>query len=83
MTTTPLNKILDALEWRGPTGRAMGHVILKRAEAQELLTNLGIKLNQQQSEVHNIEVVVTREERLRTIQAIAEEHPPTARDIEP
>lgn len=77
---TPLNKILNALEWRGPSGRAMGHVILKRAEAQQLLTSMGIELNRLQSEVHNIDVIITREE--HTIDAKMEEHPLTQKDLD-
>lgn len=78
--STPLNKILDSLEWRGPSGRAMGHVILKRAEAQQLLTSMGIELNRLQSEVHNIDVIITREE--HTIDAAAEPHPLTQKDLD-
>lgn len=31
------DKIKDQLEWRGPGGKAMGHVVLTRREAEELL----------------------------------------------
>ena len=71
MTIPPLTKILDILEWRGPSGRAMGYVVLKRTEAQELLRNFSIELNRLQAEEH--EVVITREERLQQLQAINEE----------
>ena len=77
---TPLTKILNALEWRGPNGRAMGHVILTRGEAQQLLRNIGVELTRLQSEVHNIEVIVTRTETERPM-GISEERPITEKDI--
>lgn len=40
----PLKAILDTiyrdLEWRGPQGRALGHIALERADAQDLLNHV-------------------------------------------
>jgi len=33
---TSLRSIINQLAWRGPTGRMMGHIVLERAEAEEL-----------------------------------------------
>lgn len=34
---TPLETIRDQLNWRGPSGKPPGHVVLKREVAEELL----------------------------------------------
>ena len=31
-----LRSIIDQLAWRGPTGKAMGHIVLTREQAEEL-----------------------------------------------
>ena len=38
-------KIEAQLAWRGPNGRAMGHVVLERNEAVALLAALGVTMS--------------------------------------
>lgn len=33
----PIRKIRDQLAWVGPTGKTLGHVVLTRAEAEQLI----------------------------------------------
>jgi hypothetical protein len=37
---TGIEKIIDDLAWRGPNGRLMGHVVLTRAQAEEVLAEI-------------------------------------------
>jgi len=46
--TTPMLKMLELLDWRGPSGRPMAHIVLTRAEAQSVLQSLGITLSETQ-----------------------------------
>jgi len=37
---TVVENIERQLEWRGPTGRSLGHVVLERADAERLLQEI-------------------------------------------
>jgi len=37
---TGIEKIVADLEWRGPNGKAMGHVVLTRTQAERVLIDL-------------------------------------------
>ena len=39
-----LGEMTHQLEWRGPTGRRMGHVVLPRADADALVTGVRMLL---------------------------------------
>lgn len=44
-----LNKLLKDLEWRGPNGSMLGHIVLTREETQTLLYNVRVKLTPEQA----------------------------------
>lgn len=39
-------KIKEQIEWQGPSGKHLGHVVIPRADAQKLLTMLETKLDE-------------------------------------
>jgi len=47
-----VEKIVSDLEWRGPNGKTMGHVVLTREQAEDLLKEIG-QLRSGRREVNN------------------------------